>query len=114
MLTRNAIGTSSAAPTHFRKKAFTILSESEKWQLADDCTEILMQRVWRELHAEFDAMKKASEDFLRQYKRKQVVSLYPVAPKDRVGENFAPARFLELHTMVAPKHKRILIQHSYF
>ena len=64
VLTRNAIGTSSAAPTHFQKKAYTILSEGEKWQLVDDCAEILMQRVWREPQAEFDAMKKASEDFL--------------------------------------------------
>ena len=68
VLTRNAKGTSSATPTHFWKEAFTILSESKKWQLADDCTEILMQRVWREPHAEFDVMKKASEDFLRHYK----------------------------------------------
>ena len=103
VLTRNAIGTSSTAPTQFRKKAFTILSESEKWQLADDCTEILMQRVWREPHVEFDVMKKASEDFLRSYKQKLVVSLCPVAPKDLVGESFSRARFLEAHTPLAPQ-----------
>ena len=46
-----AIGTGSAAPTHFRKKSYTLLSECEKWQLADDCAEILMQRVWEDPHA---------------------------------------------------------------
>ena len=55
-------------------------------------------------------MKKASEDFLRHYKRKLVVSLCPVAPKSRVREKCSPARFLEARTLLAPKHKRNLIQ----
>ena len=59
-----SIGTGSAAPTYFRKKSYTLLSECEKWQLADDCAEILMQRVWEDPHAQFDAMNKATEEFL--------------------------------------------------
>ena len=79
-----AIGTGSAAPTHFRKKYYTLLPESEKWQFADDCAEILMQRVWEDPHEQFDAMKKATEEFLTKHKLTLVVSSYPVAPKYHV------------------------------
>ena len=79
-----AIGTGSAAPTHFRKKSYTLLSECERWQLADDCAEILMQRVWEDPHKQFDAMKKATEEFLTQHKLTIVVSSCPVAPKYHV------------------------------
>ena len=58
------IGTSRAAPTSFRKKQYTNLSEIERWQLANDCTDILVQRVWDRPHQQFDAMKKATDDFL--------------------------------------------------
>ena len=44
-----AIGTGSAAPTYFRKKSYTLLFECERWQLVDDCAEILM-RIWEEPH----------------------------------------------------------------
>lgn len=43
---QDVIGTSRAAPTHYRKKQYTHLPETDRWQLANDCTDILMQRVW--------------------------------------------------------------------
>ena len=79
-----AIGTGSSAPTYFRKKSYTLLSECEKWHLADDCVEILMQWVWGDPHEQFDAMKKAIEEFLMKHKLTLVVSSYPVAPKYHV------------------------------
>ena len=47
-----------------RKKQYTHLPEIERWQLANDCTDILMQRVWERPHQQFDAMKKATDEFL--------------------------------------------------
>ena len=47
---QNIIGTSRAAPTSYRKKQFTRLPELERWQLANDCIDILMQRVWERPH----------------------------------------------------------------
>ena len=61
---QNIIGTSHAAPTSYRKKQFTRLPELERWQLANDCIDILMQRVWERPHEQFDAMKKATDNFL--------------------------------------------------
>ena len=61
---QNIIGTSRAAPTSYRKKQYTRLPELERWQLANDCTDILMQRVWERPHEQFDAMKKATDNFL--------------------------------------------------
>ena len=61
---QDIIGTSRAAPTSYRKKQYTHLSELERWQLANDCTDILMQRVWDRPHEQFDAMKKATDNFL--------------------------------------------------
>lgn len=64
----DAIGTDSAAPTYYQKKLYTSLSETERWQFADDCAEILMKRVWEKPHEQFDAMKRACDDFLIQHK----------------------------------------------
>ena len=61
---QHIIGTSRAAPTFYRKKQYTRLPEIERWQLANDCTDILMQRVWERPHEQFDAMKKATDSFL--------------------------------------------------
>ena len=61
---QNIIGTSRAAPTSYRKKQYTHLPEIERWQLANDCTDILMRRVWDRPHQQFDAMKIATEEFL--------------------------------------------------
>ena len=61
---QDIIGTSRAAPTSYRKKQYTHLPKIERWQLANDCTYILMQRVWERPHQQFDAMKKATDDFL--------------------------------------------------
>ena len=61
---QNIIGTRQAAPTSYRKKQLTRLPELEKWQLANDCIDILMQRVWDHPHEQFDAMKKATDNFL--------------------------------------------------
>ena len=61
---QNIIGTSHAEPTFFRKKQYTRLPELERWQLTNDCIDILMQRVWERPHEQFDAMKKATDDFL--------------------------------------------------
>ena len=61
---QNIIGTSHTEPTFYRKKQYTRLPELERWQLANDCIDILMQRVWERPHEQFDAMKKATDDFL--------------------------------------------------
>ena len=61
---QDIIGTSRAAPTSYRKKQYTHLPEIERWQLANDCTNILMQRVWECPHQQFDAMKKSTDEFL--------------------------------------------------
>ena len=61
---QDIIGTSRAVPTSYRKKQYTCLPELERWQLANDCTDILMQRVWERPHEQFDAMKKVTDNFL--------------------------------------------------
>ena len=61
---QDIIGTSRAAPTSYRKKQYTHLPELERWQLANECTDILIQRVWERPHEQFEAMKKATDNFL--------------------------------------------------
>ena len=61
---QDIISTNRAAPTSYRKKQYTRLPELERWQLANDCTDILMERVWERPHEQFDAMKKATDEFL--------------------------------------------------
>ena len=73
----DAVGTSPNAPTRFRKKLYTSLSEAEKWQFADDCAEILMQRVWENPHEQFEAMKRATDNFLIKHKLTLKVKLIP-------------------------------------
>ena len=71
---QDIIGTSRAAPTSYRKKQYTRLPELERWQLANDCTDILMQRVWENPHEQFDAMKKATDNFLVKHQMTLKVS----------------------------------------
>ena len=67
--TQDIIGTSHAAPTSYRKKQYTRLPEIERWKLANDCTDILMQRVWDRPHEQFDAMKRATDNFLIKHQK---------------------------------------------
>src|SRR3954447_21868892 len=84
-----------AAPTFFRRKLYTNLTESERWCFADECAEIMMRRVWENRHAQFDMMKKACDDFLIQQKLIITVSTsIPVAPKYTEWNNlFRPIYF---------------------
>ena len=61
---QNIIGTSRAEPTFYRKKQYTCLPEPERWQLTNDCIDILMERLWDRPQEQFEAMKKATYDFL--------------------------------------------------
>lgn len=53
-----------AAPTAFRVKAYNTLTEAEKWQFADACANVLVNRIWDEPADKFNIMKKATEEFL--------------------------------------------------
>ena len=78
---QDIIGTSRAAPTSYRKKQYTHLPEIERWQLANDCTDILMQRVWERPHEQFDAMKKATDQFLvKHLNTLKVILIIPKPP----------------------------------
>ncbi|KAM0841689.1 hypothetical protein ACQ4PT_058847 [Festuca glaucescens] len=66
--TNAAIGTAPAALTSFRMKSYTKMLESDKWDFANDCAEILMKRVWDNPSEKYDAMKKAIDDFLDHHR----------------------------------------------
>src|SRR4051812_15262914 len=85
-----------AAPTFFRRKLYTNLTESERWHFADECVEIMMRRVWENPHTQFDMMKKACDDFLIQQKLIITVSIsIPVAPKYKGWNNLCRPIYFE-------------------